>query len=82
MSLQGGISSAYNSSRIGSIERVLVDDVVAGKLITRSRYESPEVDGEILVDVPEGMDAHSFIGQFLDVRIKEADDYDLFAEVI
>lgn len=59
MELQSGISRSYNRSRIGSRERVLVDSVApadpsspapAGGLIlvTRSRTESPEVDGEIL----------------------------------
>ncbi len=79
MSLQEGISAEFNSSRVGKVERVLADDVVNGKLVCRSQYESPEVDGEIIVSVPEGTDPLSFVGQFLDVRITGAEDYDLFA---
>lgn len=79
MSLQEGISAEFNSSRVGKVERVLADDVVNGKLVCRSQYESPEVDGEIIVSVPSGADPASFVGQFLDVRITGAEDYDLFA---
>ena len=79
MSLQEGISAEFNASRVGSIVRVLADDVVNGKLVCRSQYESPEVDGEIIVSVPEGANPYSYVGHFLDVRIDGAEDYDLFA---
>ncbi len=79
MGLQEGISAGFNASRVGKVERVLADDVVNGKLVCRSQYESPEVDGEIIVSVPSGTDPASFVGRFLDVRIVGAEDYDLFA---
>ena len=50
MELQSGISLAYNRSRIGTRERVLVDSYAGGTLVCRSRTESPEVDGEILAE--------------------------------
>ena len=78
MSLQKEISLGFNRSRVGSVERVLVDDWVDGILVCRSRYESPEVDGEILVKYPDG----SLVGSFIDVRIVGADDYDLIAEMV
>lgn len=79
MSLQEGISARFNESRVGSVERVIVDDVVNGKLICRSQYESPEVDGEIIVGCPEGSDPDSYVGQFIKVKILAAEDYDLIA---
>lgn len=79
MGLQEEISAEFNASRVGKVERVLADDVVNGKLVCRSQYESPEVDGEIIVSVPSGTDPASFVGRFLDVRIVGAEDYDLFA---
>ena len=84
MELQRGISLAYNQSRIGTEVRVLVDDVTDGILVCRSEFESPEVDGEILVKCPaSALEApESLIGQFLSVRITAADEYDLTAEVI
>jgi ribosomal protein S12 methylthiotransferase len=78
MSLQKEISLEFNRSRVGTVERVLVDDWVDGILVCRSRYESPGVDGEILVRYPDG----SPVGGFADVRIIGADEYDLIAEMV
>ena len=78
MELQSGISLAYNQSRVGTRARVLVDSVSAdGILVCRSQTESPEVDGEILVK----SDAKNLVGQFIDVKISGADEYDLSAEI-
>lgn len=77
MSLQAEISLEYNRSRIGRTERVLVDDIAGGRLVCRSQYESPEVDGEILVKTKEADE--KLIGSYLNVSIVDADDYDLLA---
>ena len=89
MSLQAGISADFNASRVGSSETVLVDEVLdkggAGspaRLIARSQYESPEVDGEIIVTLPSGTDPESLAGKFIKVRISAAGDYDLLAEYL
>ena len=82
MSLQEGISAGFNASRVGGVVKVLADDVVNGRLVCRSQYESPEVDGEIIVTVPEGTDARSLVGKFLKVRIFASEDYDLSAEIV
>lgn len=83
MRVQSGISLAFNESRVGKTERVMVDDYADGVLVCRSQYESPEVDGEIVVRY----DGHDFggktpeelCGSFIDVRITGADEYDLIA---
>ena len=86
MELQRGISLAYNESRIGTEEKVLVDDFVDGTLVCRSEFESPEVDGEILVKYTaaafDGVEPYSLVGKFLTVQITAADEYDLTAEVV
>ncbi|MBE6223239.1 MAG: 30S ribosomal protein S12 methylthiotransferase RimO [Bacteroidales bacterium] len=86
MEVQRGISFAYNQSRIGTQVRVLVDAFADGVLVCRSEFESPEVDGEILVKYTaqafDGVEPHSLVGEFLNVRITAADEYDLSAEVI
>jgi len=86
MEVQRGISFAYNQSRIGTEVRVLVDGFSDGILVCRSEFESPEVDGEILVkytaEAFDGVEPHSLVGEFLNVRITAADEYDLSAEVI
>ena len=78
MSLQSGISYDYNRSRIGTVERVLVDEVMPdGTLVCRSQYESPDVDGEVLV-----RGGGAAVGEFISVRITGAEEYDLEAERI
>ena len=78
MEAQAEISLAYNESRIGTVERVIVDSMSGGRLVCRSQYESPEVDGEISVPKKEGVR----IGDFLTVRITDADYYDLTGEIL
>ena len=84
MELQREISLEFNRSRVGTVERVLVDDFSDGTLVCRSKYESPEVDGEILVryepDSFGGTPAQELPGSFIEVRIIGADEYDLIAE--
>ena len=86
MTLQSEISMAFNQSRVGSETEVIVDDFVDGVFVCRSEFESPEVDGEILVkydsSVFADIDPYSMIGEFMKVRIIGADEYDLIAEPI
>lgn len=84
MGLQQEISLAYNESRVGSVVKVLVDGINldAGVLVCRSEFESPEVDGEILVKYSSAEDAGRLVGKFIEVRIVYADEYDLDAEYI
>ena len=83
MELQSGISLAFNQSRIGRRERVLVDSFSDGVLVCRSMTESPEVDGEILVDPSQALRdkaPESLVGSFMDVDIIGANEYDLIAK--
>ena len=86
MTLQSEISLSFNQSRVGSEIDVIVDDFVDGVYVCRSEFESPEVDGEILVrydsSVMGDLDPYSLIGEFIKVRIIGADEYDLIAEPI
>lgn len=82
MSLQRDVSLDFNRSRVGQVVRVLVDAYEDGCLICRSMYESPEVDGEILVSLDDATCGSGFVGGFVDVRIVAADEYDLAAELI
>ncbi|MBR5075435.1 MAG: 30S ribosomal protein S12 methylthiotransferase RimO [Bacteroidales bacterium] len=79
MELQREISLEYNRSRVGTEVRVLVDGFLDGTAVCRSEFESPEVDGEILVPGAEGKVKE---GEFIRVRITDAEDYDLIAAII
>ena len=82
MTLQSGISLEFNRSRIGSEIDVIVDDYTDGVFVCRSEFESPEVDGEILVKADVGeIDPYSLVGEFIKVRVTGADEYDLIAEI-
>ena len=54
--------------------RVLVDELLDGAAVCRSEFESPEVDGEILV---REFSPDVRVGDMIRVRIVEAEDYDL-----
>ena len=86
MTLQSEISLSFNQSRVGSEIDVIVDDFVDGVFVCRSEFESPEVDGEILVKydtaVLGDVDPYSLVGEFIKVRVIGADEYDLIAEPI
>lgn len=86
MTLQSGISYDFNQSRVGSEIKVIVDDFTDGVFVCRSEFESPEVDGEILVRYDSStigdVDPYSLIGEFIKVRVNGADEYDLIAEII
>ena len=86
MTLQSGMSLDFNQSRVGTLEKVIVDDFVDGVLVCRSEFESPEVDGEILVkpdtEIMGDVDPYSLIGEFLMVKVTGADEYDLIAEPV
>lgn len=86
MELQNGISRENNLRRVGRTERVILDRREGDYWIGRTQYDSPEVDTEILISASEtGKSVREntggrtlSAGQFLDVRITRADDYDLY----
>ncbi|MBR3030954.1 MAG: 30S ribosomal protein S12 methylthiotransferase RimO [Bacteroidales bacterium] len=80
MELQSGISLAYNESRVGTVEKVLVDGFSDGMIHARSEKESVDVDGEILI--PAVAMPVALQGNFTNVRINAADEYDLTAQFI
>ena len=86
MTSQSGISYEFNQSRVGSEIDVIVDDFTDNVFVCRSEFESPEVDGEILVKydpaIVGDVDPYSLVGEFIRVRVTGADEYDLIADII
>ena len=78
MAIQAEISRAKNEERVGNVERVIIDGKSGEYYIGRSQYDSPEVDEEILISSHKRL----MKGKFYDVKITDADDFDLYAEVI
>ena len=80
MTLQQGISLKRNRVRIGLAEQVLITDTDGnGNCLGRSCREAPEIDGEIYVSCAN---ARPEPGQFVPVRITEAEEYDLRGEML
>ncbi len=79
MLIQNQISLENNLKREGETMRVIMDSESGDFYTTRSQYDSPEVDQEILI--PVGGKPLSR-GDFYDVCITQAEDYDLYGEVI
>lgn len=78
MQTQQVISANKMNAKIGSIIQVLVDEVDEEGAIARSQADAPEIDG--LVYIPEG---HNLIvGNFVEVKVFAADEYDLWGEIV
>ncbi len=79
MKLQQKISEELNSQKVGQVFRVIIDQEEADYYIGRTEYDSPEVDGEVMVN--KG-DCPLIVGEFYNVKITDSLDYDLIGEVI
>ena len=79
MEIQRDISFDKNLAKTGQQFRILVDRKEGGYFVGRTEYDSPEVDNEVLIDASKYFVR---IGDFANVRIIQAEEYDLFAEVI
>lgn len=78
MEKQSAISAARLQERIGSIETVLIDEVVEEGAVGRSYSDAPEIDGLVFIDGA----THLKVGEFVQAEIEEADEHDLWAHLI
>ena len=78
MELQQGISYELNQNKIGNIYKVLFDRNEGGHFIGRTQSDSPEVDNEVLVPASQ----YVRLGDFAFVKITNAEEFDLYGEVI
>ena len=79
MALQNRISLEKNQARVGQREQVIVDSRQGDWYVARGRYDSPEVDQEILIPVSERQLRR---GKIYTVEITGAEEYDLYASVV
>jgi len=80
MKLQQEISYNLNQEKIGKTYKTLIDRKEGPYYIGRSEFDSPDVDNEVLVKASD--DIHLRLGDFVNVKINEANDFDLFGELI
>jgi ribosomal protein S12 methylthiotransferase len=78
MELQQEISLEKNQEKLGQVMKVLIDKKEAGRYLGRTEFDSVEVDNEVIVHSKKPLKA----GEFVEVKITKAYDYDLEGEVL
>ncbi len=79
MAIQMDISRELNEQKVGKEYRVLIDRKEGAHFVGRTEFDSPDVDNEVLIPAE---DIYLKIGDFCTVKVVEAHDYDLIAEVL
>ena len=78
MELQATISEEINAQKVGQTLKVIIDREEDDFYVGRTEFDSPDVDGEVLITKTSQLE----IGNFYQVKITESDMYDLYGEVI
>lgn len=78
MEVQQEISYEKNQEKVGKIFKVLIDKKEAGRYLGRTEFDSVEVDNEVVVHSTKKLTP----GDFVQVKITKAYDYDLEGEVV
>jgi ribosomal protein S12 methylthiotransferase len=75
MKLQSEISLENNLKLVGGVERIIIDRHEDGRSIGRTYRDAPDVDNEVIID------KILKIGEFYNVQVTSAEEYDLYAKV-
>ena len=79
MEIQSQISWELNQAKIGETFRVVIDRKEGSYFVGRTEFDSPDVDNEVLIDATK---TYLKTGEFTTVKVTEAADFDLYAEVV
>lgn len=77
MEAQGKISREKNEAKIGQTFKTIIDRIDGDWLVGRTEADGPEVDNEVIIENGKGK-----IGQFVNVEITDAEDFDLFGTIV
>ena len=75
MRIQQNISAEIEAAKIGTVQKVVIDRLEGEYYIGRTEFCSPDVDPEVLIPASEGA---LQIGEFYQVRITDAEEFDLY----
>jgi ribosomal protein S12 methylthiotransferase len=78
MALQQGISEELNQAKIGQTFKVMVDRKESGFFVGRTEHDSPEVDNEVLIPAEQ----FARQGDFVQVKINKAEEFDLYGDIV
>lgn len=79
MEIQSQISWELNQAKIGDTFKVVIDRKEGEYFVGRTEFDSPDVDNEVLIDASK---TYLKTGEFATVKVTEAADFDLYAEVV
>ncbi len=79
MEIQSQISWELNQQKIGKTFRVVIDRKEGENYVGRTEHDSPDVDNEVLIDATK---IYLKTGDFYEVKITDAADFDLFGEPV
>ncbi|WP_040281109.1 30S ribosomal protein S12 methylthiotransferase RimO [Psychroserpens damuponensis] len=79
MEIQSQISWELNQQKIGQEFKVVIDRKEGNYFIGRTEFDSPDVDNEVLIDAST---TYLKTGEFATIKVIEAEDFDLYGEVI
>jgi ribosomal protein S12 methylthiotransferase len=77
MAIQQEIALEINREKIGSVLKVVIDREEEDYFVGRTEFDSPEVDGEVLISAN-----NLEIGQYYKVKITDAEEFDLYGEIV
>jgi ribosomal protein S12 methylthiotransferase len=78
MEVQQEISYELNQQKVGKVFKTIIDKKEAGRYLGRTEFDSVEVDNEVVIHSSKKLP----IGDFVNVKITKAYDYDLEGEVV
>jgi ribosomal protein S12 methylthiotransferase len=78
MEIQSQISWQLNQTKIGKNFKVLIDRKRGEYYVGRTQFDSPDVDNEVLINAKSNF---LRVGEYVNAKIIEASDFDLYAEV-
>ncbi|MFK7834323.1 MAG: 30S ribosomal protein S12 methylthiotransferase RimO [Winogradskyella sp.] len=79
MEIQSQISWELNQVKIGQEFKVVIDRKEGNYFVGRTEYDSPDVDNEVRIDAT---DTYLKTGEFATIKVIEAEDFDLYGEVV
>ncbi|MCH4551265.1 30S ribosomal protein S12 methylthiotransferase RimO [Aestuariibaculum lutulentum] len=79
MEIQSQISWELNQEKIGQEFKVVIDRKEGNYFVGRTEFDSPDVDNEVLIDAST---TYLKTGEFATVKVTDAADFDLYAEVV
>ncbi len=77
MEIQAQVSFELNQEKVGKTYQCIFDRKEGDHFIGRTEFDSPDVDNDVLVDATKH---YIQVGQFIDIKITEATDFDLYGE--